>query len=695
MNILNIRFFNLIVVVTTTVSAQHIDEEPDLNAIIESVFSVQDETVNNEDVYDSFMHLFQQPIDLNKTTRNELQLMYVLTEQEISQILTYRSKAGKFLSIYELYLIEGIDSMKVSLIKPFITVNSYDHIRNDSIPFVKKLWNYSQSSLVLRYSRILEKRRGYKNRQQPGEFLKNRYYIGSPDQIFARFNLQVPNNLNIGLTIEKDAGEPISFIPSKGLFGFDHYSGFIQKQFNSRITHITIGDFQFQTGQGLVMGNGFSVGKGTESIATIKRFDQGLRPYQGATEYGYFRGVALGIGGNKWGLDTFFSRKTEDATVTFEKKNNQQVITGFIQNGYHRTPAEFEKKNMAIVNSIGFRGRFQSRYRNLTIGISGLWNQMNSPILENFNYYNRYDFSGINNYNLGLYYDYFKGKFNVFGEVASSKTGGIGMVQGIIANISSEVETIFQLRYYDKRYYSFFGKAFGEFSVNNNEQGIYWGLKVRPLAHLQVHFFFDIFRSLWLRYSTASPSTGHEWMVYSRYDVGKYSTLDFCYQEEHKEKNLSPVGSYEYSVSSGSRRKAKISYQYKPEIGLILKIRLQGDQFLLINKVSSGLAVVQDLGFQFNWGYIKGRFCYFNTDDYNTRQFVYEHDVLYYYSIPAYFGHGIRYYLLVKVLMFKNLNFWIKFGQYNFFDQKSIGTGLDEINGNKKTEVRCQIRLKF
>ena len=111
--------------------------------------------------------------------------------------------------------------------------------------------------------------------------------------------------------------------------------------------------------------------------------------------------------------------------------------------------------------------------------------------------------------------------------------------------------------------------------------------------------------------------------------------------------------------------------------------------------LSAGFAVVQDLGFQFNWGYIKGRFCYFNTDDYNTRQFVYEHDVLHYYSIPAYFGHGIRYYLLVKVLMFKNLNFWIKFGQYNFFNQNSIGTGLDEINGNKKTEVRCQIRLKF
>jgi hypothetical protein len=89
------------------------------------------------------------------------------------------------------------------------------------------------------------------------------------------------------------------------------------------------------------------------------------------------------------------------------------------------------------------------------------------------------------------------------------------------------------------------------------------------------------------------------------------------------------------------------------------------------------------------------RLQYFETDGYDSRLYAYENDVLYSYSIPAFFDKGYRYYVTVNYNVTKNISFWIRFAQAIYRDKTSIGSGLDEIAGNRKTEIKLQGRYLF
>jgi hypothetical protein len=89
------------------------------------------------------------------------------------------------------------------------------------------------------------------------------------------------------------------------------------------------------------------------------------------------------------------------------------------------------------------------------------------------------------------------------------------------------------------------------------------------------------------------------------------------------------------------------------------------------------------------------RLQYFETGSYDSRIYAYESDVLYGYSIPAFYEKGFRYYLNASYNASPSLTIWFRIAQTIFTDKASIGSGLDEIMGNRKTEVKLQARLEF
>ena len=89
------------------------------------------------------------------------------------------------------------------------------------------------------------------------------------------------------------------------------------------------------------------------------------------------------------------------------------------------------------------------------------------------------------------------------------------------------------------------------------------------------------------------------------------------------------------------------------------------------------------------------RYALFDTDDYDARIYAYENDVLYAFSIPGYYYNGSRFYILLKWEILDNLDFWLRFSQTFFNNQSTIGSGLDEIEGNARSEIKVQLRLKF
>jgi hypothetical protein len=89
------------------------------------------------------------------------------------------------------------------------------------------------------------------------------------------------------------------------------------------------------------------------------------------------------------------------------------------------------------------------------------------------------------------------------------------------------------------------------------------------------------------------------------------------------------------------------------------------------------------------------RLQYFESDSYNSRLYAYESDVLYYYAVPAFYDKGIKYYLNIKYTILKKTSLWIKWAQYIYNNTTAIGSGLDEIAGNKKSEIRILLSANF
>jgi len=79
--------------------------------------------------------------------------------------------------------------------------------------------------------------------------------------------------------------------------------------------------------------------------------------------------------------------------------------------------------------------------------------------------------------------------------------------------------------------------------------------------------------------------------------------------------------------------------------------------------------------------------------------------VLYNFSIPSYYDKGFRYYVnlncnLEKLFRFDsrnkmNIEAWFRWGQTIYSGKNVIGSGLDEVKGNKKSEIRVQLLFSW
>jgi hypothetical protein len=89
------------------------------------------------------------------------------------------------------------------------------------------------------------------------------------------------------------------------------------------------------------------------------------------------------------------------------------------------------------------------------------------------------------------------------------------------------------------------------------------------------------------------------------------------------------------------------------------------------------------------------RYAIFDTDDYDSRVYAYENDILYSFSVPALYGKGMRVYLLGKWSPFKNLTLYARIGSFIYTDRDEIGSGLTLIEGNHKTDLKVEAVWKL
>ncbi|GAB3249851.1 helix-hairpin-helix domain-containing protein [Larkinella harenae] len=662
--------------------------ETNLNNFIQDLFPVQTEGVDYQTVYENLYQLYANPFDLNTVSREELLATNLLTERQLNSLFDYRTTFGRFLSVYELQAVPDFDLPTIRRLLPFVTVDPQN--RSFSVR------NPTDHYLIMRVERVLEQQKGFSLAEPDKNGNLPRRYAGSRQQWYLRYRYSRPRDFSFGLTLEQDPGEPFRWQPGRYQYGIDYISFHAQWQNRGRWQNILIGDYQLQIGQGLVLASGFSLGKGAETVAGVRRPSLGARPYTSLSEFGYLRGLTATYAlPPNWSVTLLAARNRRDGNVVVDTENQVDKISSLQTSGLHRTPAELADRASLLEHNLGAHLHYH-RGQRLQLGATVLHTIFDKFLQKRDLPYNRYEFTGQQNTVVGLHGSYVWQNVNFFGEAARSSSGGIGAVGGAVASLTKRLDAALLGRHYDRNFHSFYANAFGENTRTSNEQGIYTGLRYVIYRKLTLGTFVDFYRFPWWKYLVDKPSRGYDYLLQATYTPTKKLTIYGIYHEEHKEKNLPTALSKAKETVGTVRKNYALNAEYAPSRMLTLRTRVQWGGFQYEgHPASTGLAVVQDATADFGRLLLSGRLAWFSTDNYDSRQYVYERDVLSAFSIPAYANKGIRNYLLIQYNLNKHLDIWLRWSRTDFRQQDTVGSDLDQIPKPHKSEVKLQARWRF
>lgn len=636
-----------------------------------------------EELHENLAQILSTPFNLNTVTREDLQLLHVLTDSQIANFLAYRTQHGPLADVHELQAIAGFDAGSVRRVMPLVRVTDPATVVDKSL--IKRMLSNNNTYVVSRYERTLQKKKGYISSPDSAQS-----YSGSPGKVYFRYRSSQPGDFSVGFTGEKDAGEKFLLRPGDNHWGFDFSSWHIQLRNKGRIRNMIAGDFQAQFGQGLITGGAFGLGKGAESTTTTRRSNVGFLPYTSINEGAYLRGVAVSLDllRNTF-LSFFYSRAKRDAAT--DSLTDGAVVRSVLTTGYHRTPIELANRKAVLEHNSGIVAACHQA--NLDAGIQVNLTAFGMPIRREETRYNQHAFAGKQNLNCGVFLNYTVANISFFSEAAKSVGAGSAFVIGALASLHPRLEIALLHRDYMPDYHTFYANAFSENTQPQNEQGTYWGWRYRLTRQLTFTGYVDLFKFPWLGFRRYRPSTGHEWLMRGHYQPSKSVALFMLFRQESKERNLpsEPL----YRVATGTKRNLVVHCDYGILEKLRFKARVQYNTFRHGKAWTEGLVAMVDASFDMGRFRLTGRHAIFDTDHYDNRQYVFENDAWLSYALPAYSGAGVRNYVLMELKVHKQLTLWIRYASTRLTDVSQIGTGPELIAGNTKNDVKFQARLTF
>lgn len=658
------------------------------NAWVEYIEELAEETEDTEaleTLYAELSDRTQNPFDLNRVTREELRKLPFLSDRQIESVVSYREKQGEFVSIYELKNITELDFQAISLILPFVYVGEAS-VNNLPIT-VDNLLKRGNNELIVRYEQSFQQKKGY--RYQPDSILAqypNRKYLGEPFYHSLQYAYTFDERIQWGVVAEKDAGEPFW---NKHHKGYDYYSGHLLLKDRGRLKTLALGDYKISFGQGLVVSNDFMPGR-SALVTQAERRNNGFRRHFSTNETDFFRGAAATVAWDRVETSLFYSFRKMDAKV------DSGGFTTLKTDGLHRTVGDWEKRRTVSMQSFGGNVRYVTS--DLCLGITALGYTFGSDRMQPEEHpYNHFYFRGKWNMNVSVDYMIRNRAVKFYGETALSRNGALATLNGLQLTPVSYISFLLLHRYYDKRYQSYYGSAFGQNSTVQNEQGIYAGLQLTPFPYWKLSMYADVFRFPWLKYGVDAPSSGKEYMLQTDYTSGKNLSAYIRYRYRQKEKNVTEdERGYVVLPYEQQRLRFQLSYRFSP----FVQSRTSIDGVLYSEGEEDndkGIMIAQSIGWKPLKLPLQGDFylAWFHTDDYNTRISSYERNLLYSFYMPSFYGKGIRLAATFRWDIINRLSLSFKIGHTHYSDRDLIGSGLEEIEGKRKTDFNGNVRWKF
>ncbi|MBN2166541.1 MAG: helix-hairpin-helix domain-containing protein [Marinilabiliaceae bacterium] len=619
---------------------------------------------------DFFIKVSISPLNINAVKKEELEKFFFLSDIQIENLLYYLYENGSMLTIYELQGVEGFDDRIIDLMKPFFVVEP-----------LKEIGRYNAGlNVISRFNSIVQTPRGYIK-----DDANDPVFAGNKQRFLLRSDLEF-GNIKLGIAMEKDPGEV--YVNNKTQLP-DFLVGYAQYTNDSKIQKLVIGSYRLHSGQGMALSNGYSRSYLADPSNIMDR-SKPVRGYNGTNELNYLNGIGVEI--NLWRnfvLTPFFSYKKIDASY-LDSISVQLQLTGF-----HRTESEID--NRKRVGELMFGSIIKSCIKQVNIEGGFYHYRLNNSLLTSKKMYQYFSYSGESLINTWLTYSTIVGNVIMFGELALNDFSNKSLLQGFMWEPRSSFKFSAQMRYFDHGFYAPY-QCVRSASVNNSgEERVVFGLYMKPFEKTALSLYHSIIRYNWLKYLVDKLSVSSETMVSVDRDLSSRSTIQIRYRLKQFMKNNSSEF-LKLGVQSINQHQYRFQSNYNISNCWNVVTRVEHSIYSPeISDNSYGWLFYQDIVFTSKTKCLKTTFRYshFDTDDYNSRIYAYEPDVLYAFSVPAFSGNGSRILLNISYRFSRIFTGYFRISNWHYNNRSSIGTGINEISGNDKTELAFQIRLSF
>lgn len=678
--------------------AQTTDEsvrEGDWEQFVEHFMEVSGEETTDEswnhDLLEDLYEIYCEKINLNQLSREQLEKLQFLNEQQILEILTYVEKNRPVLSTGELMELSSLDYFTRRRLQLFCVAGPMPQQPLNLSEALKR----SQNELVMRSDIPFYTKLGFAH--YPAATLAknpNKIYQGDPLAYSLRYKLKTLQHIEAGLQMEKDVGEK----------GIDYWAAYAMLKKIGCIERLVVGDYRLSFGLGLVVNTSTGFGK-TMMMSSLGRLNQGIRVHSSLQESEYFRGIASTISlSSDIRLSGFASYRNIDGTF----RSDYSGISSLKTDGLHRT--QLERSKHGNLSRTDFGGNVEWHLGRFLLTATTAYSHYSTPLRPIHNTsstrYRLYNADGTDFLTSGIGYSYVGNNLHICGETAMDGKGHLATLNSMQAKVGSNTLTLIQ-RYYQAKFVSILGKTFGENSRPQNESGLLVGWRQSLSRRLALDTYVDAVYFPWLKYQVSNSSWGVDFMAALTYSGSNGSQFSLRYRVKSKQKDFKFDENGIVTSTSNNAQTTRLLFNnvhsLRSQFSLPLSPTLSLKTTLAASMVASRANDTEygiSIGEQATWQnsrklkFVLGA-TYFHTDSYNTRTYGYEPSLLYAFGMQTYSGEGCRLVFLTRIPILSRLILICKLSSTRYFDRSVIGTGLDQILHKHREDLQLQIQWKF
>lgn len=544
-----------------------------------------------------------------------------------------------------------------------------------------------RQQLVVSANRCLDTRAGYvdqsEQRQQAGKA-----YLGDPWRPRLRYRAQYGPHWQAGLSLGKDSGEPwLRTFPH-----FDRWHAFVRAQRLQltrrwRLDDAVIGHYRLRLGCGLVLSQGFSLGKQFCADQLWGQRSPAIMPQSSPSVSSFMQGAAASLRfGSHLSLLTYVSARQIDGTL-----DDHHTLTSLPATDYHRTATEMSHRHQAWQTVTGARLSLAGEWYD--VGLHGCYTHLQYDYVRKPNYYNQHYFRGHELAQAALDYKLQASQFKVRGELALDDAAGLASLTSIQTDVKELLRLSLTHRYFSPSYRQLHAQTIAESSALQGEQALTLTLDAELSRHWSAQGMVDWFRfsqpQFGIRDSTSQGLEALLRLVRTRH---RQPQASLTYRMKAKGGNLrhtfSAVWQFHPTPSLALRSQLRACVYYKEEDPAVPATPSQG--YLVSQAATWQCQPWPSLHLT-----LDAQATYFHTDAYDSRLYLTEHNILYGFGLPMLYGEGLRYSLTSTVRLGPRFSLDLKYALTSYADRATIGSGLQQIRGNNQQDLWLQLRTKF